>query len=532
MATPESQISLRIKGQTTCVHHKGRELDLYCEKCEEPICPKCLSSVHKGHLVCELSEITPQKEPDIKNFIDRTEKKDLVQIGKFISSTDTLLNDNTSTFEKLSQRLKIQTDKLKQELDMLTEQTLSLYHKMEEDNTKLINKYKQDLEMYEKQLKQQLQECKAALQRDSHIQIYDTFCEIHSPTHSLPVKPVLGTANFIPNGNPQDHLKEALGKVITSGQGQTSTDQDRSVSTSDDLGQPSTQQQRSGTKVQKAVTTYKLLPQTNVVEEWWSSCDIGSICPTTDGEVWTKYMDTLTLLDRKGKVKQQVYNSVRISDISLSPTTHTLWVCDYNNNIMELVSGRLTHRFSTKEFPLCICITASNHVIVGMYRHISKFTTDGNMVCTTMAKGTGKPLVCSPRRISESPVTHNVAVADFSRESDGGDGKRHVVVMDTDFKELFVYRGDIPSTYTPTPQTGGKPFNPWGVVYDSVGNLIIGDRDNKRVLLISGGGEFLRVIHTDKGYTWAVGVDREDVLWSVFDIWGISIVKLLQYNSM
>ncbi|XP_021361187.1 uncharacterized protein LOC110455399 [Mizuhopecten yessoensis] len=529
MASPISQIPLRNKGQTTCIHHKGRKLEFYCEKCQEPVCPKCFSSIHKTHPVSDLSEITPQKALDIKNFIDRTEKNDLVQIGKYINSTDTLLKDNTSTFEKLSQKLKLQTDKLKQELDMLTEQTLSLYHKMEEDNTKLINKYKQDLEMYEKQLKQQVQECKAALQRGSHIQIYDTYCEIQSPTHSLPVKPVLGTANFTPNENPQDHLKKALGKVTTSGQGQTLTDQDRSVSTSDDQGQPSTQQQQSGAKGKKAVTTYKLLPQTKVVEEWDPPFIIGSICPTTDGQVWTRDWYTLTLLDRNGKEIQKVKHNVGISDISLSPTTHTLWLCDHKNNIMELVSGRLTHRFSTKEFPRCICITASNHVIVGMTKHISKFTTDGKMVCTTMAKGTGKPLVCTPNSITECPVTHNVAVTDFSSESDGGDENIHVVVMDTDFKELFVYRGDIPSTYKPTPHTGGKPFNPWDVVYDSVGNLIIGDCINHRVLLISGGGEFLRVIHTDTDCTVAVGIDREDVLWALF---GYNKVKLLQYSSV
>ncbi|XP_021357762.1 tripartite motif-containing protein 2-like [Mizuhopecten yessoensis] len=532
MATPKSQMPLRIKGQTTCIHHKGRQLEMYCEKCQELVCLKCLSSIHKTHPVCELGEITSQKEPDIKNFIDRREKNDLVQIGKYITTTDTLLKDNTSTFEKLSQKLKMQTDKLKQELDMLTAQTLSLYHKMEEDNTKLIKEYKQDLEMYEKQLKQQVQECKAALQRGSHIQIYDAYCEIHSPTHSLPVKPVLGTANFTPNKRPQDPLKNALGKVITSGQGQTLTDQDQSVTTSDGRGQPSTQQQQSGAKVKKAVTTYKLLPQTKVVEEWKSPCYIDSICPTTDGQVWTLGYNTLSLLDRKGKVIQTVKHNARINDISLSPTTHTLWVCDNNNNIMELVSGRLTHRFRTKELPLCICITASNHVIVGMTKHISKFTTDGKMVCTTMTKGTGKPLVCTPHSISECPVTHNVAVADFSQESDGCDGKRHVVVMDTDFKELFVYRGDIPSTYKPTPQTGGEPLNPCGVVYDSGGNLIIGDCNNYRVLLISGGGEFLRVIHTDTSHTRAVGIVREDVLWAVFEELFAYNVKLLQYSSV
>ncbi|XP_033730081.1 E3 ubiquitin-protein ligase TRIM71-like [Pecten maximus] len=528
MAT--AKIPIRTKGRTTCVHHKGKQLELYCEKCQELTCLKCLSSIHKSHPVCELSEITPQKKLDIINFIDRTEQNDQVQIGKYITSTDTLLNENDSTFEKLSHQLRMQTDNLKQDLDMLTAETLSLYQKMKEDNSKLIQKYKQDLEMYDKQLKQQIQECKTALQQGSDLNIYDTRCEIDSQIH-FPVKPVLGNVSFTPNKNPQGHLKLALGKVIISGQGQTSTDQDRSVSTSDGQGQSSTQQQ-SGHKGKKAVTRYKLLSETKVVEEWECPCYINSICPTTDDQAWTSdyYGETLTLLDRnsKGTVIQEVTHKAVVKDISLSPTTNRLWVCDPENNILELVSGQLTHRFRTKKKPECLCVTASNHVIVGMAKHISKFTTQGQMVLTTMAVRTRKPLVCTPWRITECPVTHNVAVIDFSDKDDGGDGNKHVVVMDTNLQELFVYRGDIPSTYK-TLQTGGKPFYPRSVVYDSVGNLIIGDYSNNRVLLLSGGGEFLRIIHTDTDLTWAVGVDRKDVLWAVF---GGDNVKLLQHSSM
>ncbi|XP_021355883.1 tripartite motif-containing protein 2-like [Mizuhopecten yessoensis] len=527
MATPIGQIPL-----CTCTEHKGRPLELYCEKCDMLVCYKCLISTHKGHNACEISDITPTKKQDIQNFIDRTEKHDLVQLREYITSTDTLLKDNTSNFENLSDKLKKQTDKLKKDLDLLTSQTLSVYHKMEEDNTKLIQKYKQDLEMYDKQLRQQIQECKAALQQGSQIEIYDTGCEIHSQI-SLPVKPVLGTASFTPNKTPHHHLELALGKIDTLDQGQASTDQDGSVMTSG--GQkPSSTSQQSEPKGKKAVTMYKLLPQTKVLEEWESPVDINSICPTTDGQVWTSagYSNTLTLLDRNGKVIQQVKQKAVINNISLSPTTNTLWVCDRENNIMELVSGRPTHIFSIKEYPICICVTASNHVIEGMTKHISKFTTQGQMVLTTSVTGTGKPLVCSPWRISECPVTHNVAVVDWNNKDNGADGIEHVIVMDSDFKELFIYRGDIPSTYKQSSHKGAKPFNPYGVVYDSVGNIIIGDRDNYRVLLISGRGEFLGIIHTDTYSIWAVGVGREDVLWAVFGGMFGGNVKLLQYTSV
>ncbi|XP_021342437.1 uncharacterized protein LOC110442899 [Mizuhopecten yessoensis] len=521
MATTIGQIPLR-----TCTEHNGRPLELYCEKCDKLVCLKCHLSTHKGHDVCELSDITPTKKQDIQNFIDRTEQNELVQLREYIKSTDTLLRDNTSNFENLSHKLKKQTDKLKQDLDFLTAQTLSLYHKMEEDNTMLIRKYKQDLEMYNKQLGQLIQECKAALQHGSHIEIYDTGCEIHSQI-SVPVKPVLGTASFTPNKTPQNHLKLALGKFDALDQ--ASTNQDGSVIRTSGGQEPSSTSQQSEPKGKKAVTMYKLLPQTKVLEEWRSPVGINSICPTADGQVYGVYHSkTLTLLDRKGKEIQEVkHRRTIIKDISLSPTTHTLWVCDRENNIMELVSGGLKHRFSTKETPRCICVTACNHVILGMTNNISKFTPQGQMVLTTSATGTGKPLVCTPGRIPECPVTHNVTVVHRNIKGDGGDGTRHVIVIDTDFRELFVYRGDIPSTYKQSSHKGVEPFDPQSVVYDSVGNIIIGDWDNYRVLLISGRGEFLRIIHTDTDCTCAVGVDREDVLWAVFG----RNVKLLQYSS-
>ncbi|XP_021363924.1 uncharacterized protein LOC110457140 [Mizuhopecten yessoensis] len=561
----KGQIPFRTKGQTTCLHHKGGQLDLYCKKCQELACIKCLSTVHNSHPLCGLSEIASEKKRDIHNFVDKTEKVDLVQIDQYITATDKQLKDKSSNFEKNSHQLKTQTNKLKEDLDLLTAQTLSFYQQMEAENTKLLETYKQDLEMYSTQLKQQVQECKMALQRGSDIQIYDTGCEIQS-SFTLPVKPSLSTASFTPNLNPQSHLDQAFGEVNTSceGQGQASRGHDRSIGSSAGQGQspfeqwsepkgrtpyiigvrrslprtsagpsPSQQwserkertsstQQRSKGRKEVSSPVYTLLSQTKVLGEWESPCLLYSVCPTTNGQVWTSYhnSDTLTLLDRKCNVTQEVKHNNRITDISLSPTTNTLWVCDEKNKITELVSGRLVHRFSTREEPRCICITASNHVIVGMMNNISKFSTKGKSVHNTSVGG--------PHRISECPFTQNVAVAAWYSEGDAK-GKPHVVVMDTDFKELFVYDGEVPHTYQSTSQSGCAPFKPQGVLYDSVGNLVIADRNNNRILLISGRGEFLRIIHTDDYCTEAVGVDREDVLWAVF---GGYVIKLLRYSSV
>ncbi|XP_069108443.1 E3 ubiquitin-protein ligase TRIM71-like [Argopecten irradians] len=514
-----AKMPFRLKGQDTCGYHKEKQLDIYCEKCNEPVCPKCVTSLHKGHLFCDLSEITPQKKEKIRNFIDKTEQIALPDIGNYIASANTLLTENDSIFEKLSKDLKAQTERLKQDLDKLTTETLSLYQKIKEDNTKLIQKYKQNLEMCDKRLKEQLQECKNVFQHGSHIDIYDTEYELDSKLH-LPVKPVLGTASFTPNKTPRKQLELAIGTSKSDDSGQTSTlkDKGRSVSVSNSQGQSSTHLKTSGKRT-KAVTRTKLLTNIMVIEEWKSPCFIYSICPTNDWKAWTSdgYSKTLTLLDMTGKVIQKVTHKAGIKDISLSPTSHRLWVCDEENNIIELVSGifskKIAQKFKTKDEPKCICVTSDYHIIIGMPKNISKYTTQGQIVVSTEVAGTATPLVCSPWRITECPITNSIAVIDHSNECDGGDGHQHVVVMDTDFRELFTYRGDIPSTYKQTPKTGDGPFDPWSIVYDRSGNIMAVDCNNDKIHILSGDGEVLRIIPGDK--VWSVGVSRQDIIWSV-----------------
>ncbi|XP_069102330.1 uncharacterized protein [Argopecten irradians] len=329
------------------------------------------------------------------------------------------------------------------------------------------------------------------------------------------------------NTNPQNHPKQAIGKVVTSGQGQTSIEKDPS---SDGHIQSCTQHQ-TGDIGDKAVTRTTLLTETRVVEEWVSSCFMNSLCPTIDDRAWTCSHKTLTLLDRKGQEKHEVDHKTWINDISLSHTTHRPWACDSDNNILELVSGQLIQRFRTKEVPECICVTSSDHVLVGMSRHISKYTLQGQVVLTTEATRTEKPLVYTPRKITECPVTNNVAVIDDRSEDHGGDGNRRVIAMDTNFQELFVYRGEIPSSYKQTLRTVDNPFYPRSIVYDSQGNIIIADRNTPMLLLLSGRSEVLRILHTYTESVWLVGIDRHDIVWSEFGNKYPHKVKLLQYSD-
>ncbi|XP_069106943.1 uncharacterized protein [Argopecten irradians] len=482
---PEGQSPERPRGQTTCVHHRGRQLEFYCRQCEGPVCGKCVTSLHYCHPICELSEHISHRKRELQIFIDKTENDDLAEIDEYIKSADKSFQENDSNFDELYEHL--------------------------------LESYNYGMKMYSEYLRQKVNECKILLQRGSDIEICDTDCDDLSVI--LPEAPTLNADSVSLNRDPHGCLNEY----------RTSSGHDIDIESLEVEIGPSPRQQTSDSEVKTSPSQqqsieekvvrpgYTLLPRTKILEEWKSPCAISSIRPTTHGLAWICYLvrNELTLHDRKGTIVNKVKYNTKIEDISLSPTTNTLWACDEHKNILKLKSGQLQTRFSTNAFPLSICITASEHVIIGMENKISKFTTSGELVQTTEGR-----FVTRPWRISECPVSHNIAVANKMYGC-------NAVILDSDLEKLFVYTGEIPDVYATRPTKCS--FQPAFVVYDSMGNLVIGDRYNNRLLLVSGRGQFIRIIHTDDHWSQDVGIDRQGVLWSAF---ALDYVKLLQYNDM
>lgn len=103
-----------------------------------------------------------------------------------------------------------------------------------------------------------------------------------------------------------------------------------------------------------------------------------------------------------------------------------------------------TVKFYTDEFPMCLCVTEDEHIVVGMPTKITKYPTKATAVLTTCLYGKDsvlnrmkrapRPYPCS---IAECSLTQNVAVA----ETGGTLGLRSMYVLDRNFKELFRYKG-------------------------------------------------------------------------------------------
>lgn len=276
---------------------------------------------------------------------------------------------------------------------------------------------------------------------------------------------------------------------------------------------------------------YKLLDESRILRQFRSPCGIDALSPTKDGGAsWTKFSNTATLINTEGRILQEIKYQVWISDVRVSPITNNVWACSREDcSIMECMPRKTpVVRFNTDLIPHCICLANDGCIFVGMSKQITKFDTEGKVLNTSSSKD-GRPLVCTPRRISQCGVTQNVAVVDRDGSKDGGEDKPRVLVMDKDFKELFQFRDNLADVIQSTSERPLQPFEPRDVKYDSKGNIVISDSDNGSLHLLSGSGEYLRLLHRDSDWVWCIGIDPRNVLWARFGVFGRDAVRLFQY---
>lgn len=155
MATPGGQKFIRTPSRKTCLHHKGKQLEWYCETCPALICTKCISTNHKSHTFTELSDFTPKIKQKILDYVNKTEKNQLVDILRQITSTKDIKNKNVSQFQTLSSELIDHGERLKHDIDILIAESLSLYQQLEVDNNELLDTHTKYLEEKFQDLKDQ-----------------------------------------------------------------------------------------------------------------------------------------------------------------------------------------------------------------------------------------------------------------------------------------------------------------------------------------------------------------------------------------
>ncbi|XP_060064278.1 uncharacterized protein LOC132544671 [Ylistrum balloti] len=536
------QIPVRLKGQSTCVYHHGKSLDLFCGTCQEIACVDCTSSTHNGHTFVTLSKYSTRKKAKLKKLIIKKETKEIPSIKESIRIIDANINETDTTFTSIASEIVKQKDRLKRKVDALADQTLAVYEKLKVENMILLENYKEEHEKRHAVLKKQVQECRTLVQTKEDITLYDGAIDFEPPV-ILPPMPVLNTASFSPNLMPLDLLKHAFGKV-TKGDSKSNTPVEKVSEVPKNKGETSTHlvlQAEQKDNISDTTQLKSTKPPSAVKEEFTPFSrhekEDSVLPPETEsavfperlnqkarrknkknnprqtpppqrpqdtenviimpilarmknGDMWIAdgYRKALVRVGKTGIEKEIIQHTRRITDHSFSSENQELWICSTDDNsVMNVTSVSTTSRFNTAESPLCICATMDGHIIVGMSNQITKFNSQGDVIVTTkhsIFSIFSRQIVCVPGFIVECRMTKNIAVSDTA--------SMNVLVMDKTFHELFRYPGHQPEHLHHLISV--DQFLPTWITYSPDGCMFIRDIGNNVVHHIGGNGEFYKLL--------------------------------------
>ncbi|XP_069130727.1 uncharacterized protein [Argopecten irradians] len=480
-----AQIPIRVKGSVSCAHHRGFEVSLCCRQCSELACIRCIASVHDRHVLDDLSEVITTKKGNIQSFIVRTETSDITDLKTEVSSVSKKIYENERKFQKHLNELEKQGTRIKEEIDIIIKKSVSRCSEIKRENERRLRQYKTDIEKSIDNLTELVEKCRSTIETGDVVEIFDMEKEVDV----LPIVELnLCSMTFTPNQHPQGYLDLAMGRLASDWNVLMNT-----CDNEDSLRDSQTETSRHLVEVNEVKAPY----------------NVTAICANKDEGAWICSGEATSIyqLDNCMSIDEKIRCKVRINDISISPVTGNVWASSEDNNaIMEITSqGNPVKRFSTFSAPRCLCLTRGSKIVVGMDRELVR--------CDVLGEGSQlNSNVRKPTKVAACPVTENIAVVDLDSYTHGGEGKPHILVFDQAFKEYFRFYNEQDAR---TNQTTPDSFCPSDITFDCAGNLLIGDHDNKSILILNTTGAVVRSIYKDSWHVVALGINNKDSVWAV-----------------
>ena len=502
-----------------CSLHEGKELELYCETCEELICLLCTIKKHKDHQYDLASDAFEQQKAEITASLEPVEMQ-LETINKAIGQIERQSKAVKANMEDVEDEIKKEIEKLHNILELRKAELLSKVNEEGQKKLKRLATQKDEMETVQTQLVSCLTFVKESLKRGSQGEVMKmkkgVSRQIKEITDSI--KPDQLPPCEVPNMrfSPSPELAQNCRQFGT-------------------IRTPNASPEKSyatGKGLEVAVRGEKATAIVHVCDEE------GRICPEPVESLACELTSDTNRDKMKGSVKKrkdgqfemsyqassrgrhQLHIKVEGEHIKGSPFSVTVklpvrelgtpvrsingvnqpWgvainqqghvvvvenggkcVSIFNSNgekIRSFGSGGSGHgQFS---LPYGVAIDDDGNILVadGTNHRIQKFSSDERFITAVGTRGSGQLQFNTPVGIKVNPQTKRVYVAD--------QGNHRVQVLQPDLTFFFSFssHGNGPRQLT----------HPCDVAFDNVNNVYVTDWSNGRIQVFSENGEFLRQI--------------------------------------
>ena len=514
------QLDALKKVMLYCSLHQGKELELYCESCEELICHNCIVKKHKDHQYDLVSDIFDEQKAKITASLEQVEMQ-LETLKKAVREIITKSKAVNTNREEVEAKINKKTQQLHDTIEL---GKAELLRELNEETQKILKELatqKNELETVETQLTSCVAFVKESVRRGSEGEIMKMKKGVMNQIKEVieSIKPEQLSPCEIPKvrflSSPEFEQKcKQFGKIHAA----WNASPEKSYATGKGL--------KVAVRGEKSTAIVHLLDEEGKVcpEPAKSlSCELtsdtnsdkvkGSVKKKKDGQFEISYQPTsrgrhqLHIKVKGEYIKGSPFSvAVKLPVKELGNPVRTItgvnqpWGVAVNQRGEVVVAedgGHCVSTFSStgekiRSFgsrgtghgqlnsPFGVAIDDDGNILVmenSNYR-IQKFSSDGRFIAAVGTRGSGQLQFSYPVGIKINPQTKRAYVAD------NGNHRIQVLKPDLTFFSKFGSQGSGP----------GQLCNPFDAAFDSANNVYVADYYNNRIQVFTENGEYLRQI--------------------------------------
>ncbi|XP_062599993.1 tripartite motif-containing protein 2-like [Saccostrea cucullata] len=488
-----------------CPNHTQKHCELYCEKCDIPVCSTCISSgKHHGH---EFKYIL--QKPSFMKEIFKTDLKELEK--RILPTYEEISSDLYSEkvklekhYEKLTSAVTKQGEDWHREINIIVNKQKSEIDEMKSKHLAALNKQEREIKQSTSDVKQSIVDLKKILDSDD-VSLTSGYKSRNAEFRSLPPKVNVPLPSYSPHQINTEQLHQMFGSLsalfIT------------------------TEEHGYTMKTPEAVSCPPVKPLIDE-PELITTIDTGynhlySVTCLSDDEIWTGGGDEIMkLYNLQGKLLKSIQTKSGYipRDIAVTRSGDLVYT-DPNTRTVNIVKDDQIHEVIRLQWwrPLNVCSTSSGDLLVTMDSDDDKQSKVVRYSGSTEKQNVqfdseGKPLYSFDyfsKHISENRNL-DICVTDNRAKA--------VVVVNQAGKLRFRYTGH--------PSTNKRPFGPVSITTDSQSQILTADCDNNCIHILDQDGQFLRYIdNCDLQRPCGLCVDNRDNLF-VAECYSVKVKKI------
>ncbi|XP_062587412.1 uncharacterized protein LOC134249069 [Saccostrea cucullata] len=474
-----------------CPNHTQKHCELYCEKCDIPVCSTCVSSgKHKRH---DLSDALKKLSSKRKYF-----EKDLQELEKTIfpiyEEIALDLNSKKENLEKhygkLTTAVTKQGEDWHREINIIVNKQKSEIDEMKTKHLAALDKQEREIKQITSDVKKNIHDLRKILD-SNNVSLTSGYKSRNAEFRRFPPKVNVLLPSFSPHQINTEQLHQMFGSL--SALSITTEERAYTMKTSEAVSCPPVK---------------PLLDELELITTIDTGYSLYSVTCLSDEEIWTcGDVQIMKLYNLQGKllksIKTKSGNIPR--DIAVTMSGDLVYT-DTDTGTVNIVRNKKIKEVIRLQGwePYNVCSTSSGDLLVTMvsdeYEQTKVVRYSGSTETQTIQfDSEGRPLYSSgdyTKYISENRNL-DICVAD--------NGADAVVVVNQAGKLRFRYTGH--------PSTIKESFDPYGITTDSQSQILTSDCDNHCIHILDQDGQFLHYIdNCHIQYPWGLCVDTKDNL--------------------